>query len=427
MRELYKRKDPKTGQLSDVWWCVYYDPTIRRTRRRSTHCQDRDAARDQRRRYEREAQGEGGAAKDAPAAPVGTALDNFLDDGGLDLAPATRSFYDQKIGHVQRLLGELPLSELATPQPVKGYIKQRQLEGAAQSTIYKELVALRQALHGAKEDGLIDFDPRMAFPRFRAKSKPKERWLTPLEFLMLLRAFKRWEEGDDPAMHRQGAPHRQLWIVLAVYTGGRDSEVDAIEWSGIDWANRRIKIPGTKTDGADRWVPLLPPLAAVLERSRLASGYVVGEWGNVRRDLHAACARAGIPPCSPNDLRRTFATWMANMGVPENVLVALMGHTSSKMIRRVYAQLQPTLLAAEMAKLTGACTPDVPRVAPEAADLAVVSRESLAKVAEILTNPVLGPGIEPGTRGFSIRTPTCKYEDFEVKKRSRTRRVLGGG
>jgi integrase/recombinase XerC len=420
VRELYKRKDPKTGQLSEVWWCVYYDPAIGRTRRRSTHCRDKDAAREQRRRFERGAQADSSEDTPPPAPLVSAVLKNFITSGCLDVAPATRSFYRQKGRHVNRVLGALPVTDLATVQPVKSYIEQRLAEGAAQSSIYKELVALRQALHGAKEDGLIDFDPRMAFPRFRAKSKPKDRWLTPLEFLLLLRAFKRWEEGDDPAMHRQGAPHRQLWIVLAVYTGGNDSEVDGIRWEGIDWKGRRVHLPGAKRELRDRWVPLLPPLAAVLERSRQATGYVVGEWGNVRRDLHAACARAGIPPCSPNDLRRTFATWMANLGVPENVLVALMGHTSSKMIRRVYALLQPTLLAAEMAKLTGACTPGVPEIRPAETDMTVVSRESIAKVAEILTNPVLGPGIEPGTRGFSIRAPFNKYEKLSSKKRPRT-------
>jgi integrase len=50
---------------------------------------------------------------------------------------------------------------------------------------------------------------------------------------------------------------------------------------------------------------------------------------------------AGSLTINTSAVRRTFATWMANMGVPENVLVARMGHTSSKMIRKVYARLQP--------------------------------------------------------------------------------------
>jgi integrase len=427
VRELYKRKDPKTGELSEAWWCVYYDPAAGRTRRRTTHCRDKEAAREQRRQFEREAQAPADQAANAPATSVGTILENFVNDGALDVADATRSFYIQKCRQVNRLLGELPVTDLRNVQAVKTFIKARQDEGAKQPTIYKELVALRQALAGAKEDGLIDFDPRMAFPRFRSRYKPKERWLTPHEFLQLLLAFRPWREGDDPLYKRQGSPHRQLWIILAVYTGGCDSEIDSVTWDGVDFTSKRLRLPGKKREARDRWVPLLAPLDAVLLRSRQSSGHVVGEWGNVRRDLHAACARADIPPCSPNDLRRTFATWLANLGVPENALVAMMGHTSSKMIRQVYAQLQPTLLAAEMARLTGACTPGVPEICTSEPDMAVVSRASIAKVAEILTNRVLGPGIEPGTRGFSIRVPGNKYAKFGVKKPNRTRGVPRAG
>jgi integrase len=39
------------------------------------------------------------------------------------------------------------------------------------------------------------------------------------------------------------------------------------------------------------------------------------------------------------DLRRTFASRCAQSGVPEFHTVKLMGHTSSAMVRKVYAQL----------------------------------------------------------------------------------------
>jgi integrase len=411
MRELFQRSP------GGVYWCEYHDPKRGRVKR-STKVRDREAARKVRQRYEREAQDPAYLSQDETAISVATAVENLIDSGLLDVAPATVKFYDQKTRHVARLLGHRPITDLRdNVSLVKQYIKVRQDEGAQRPTVYKELVALRQVLHAAREDGVIDFDPRMCFPRFRSGYVPKERWLTPGEFLALLGAFRPWQEGDDPRYHTQGAPWRQLWIVVAVYTGGRDSEVDAIDWEGIDWAGKRLRIPGTKTDGSDRWVPLMPALEAVLARCKQAKGPVVGEWTNVRRDLHAACKRAGIPPCSPNDLRRTYATWLANMGTAENVLIALMGHTSSRMIRKVYAKLQPSLMAREMAKLTGACTTGVPNTLPEEADLAVVSEDSMRKVTETLTNPVLGVGIEPTTRGFSVRVASNRIKQLGRKSR----------
>ena len=68
-------------------------------------------------------------------------------------------------------------------------------------------------------------------------------------------------------------------------------------------------------------------------------------WTNVRRDLHDACERAGIATCSPHDLRRTFASWMIQGGVPPYLIARMTGHRTSKMVELVYAQLRPQDLA----------------------------------------------------------------------------------
>ena len=44
------------------------------------------------------------------------------------------------------------------------------------------------------------------------------------------------------------------------------------------------------------------------------SGPVVEHWSNPVRDLAAACARAGIAKVSPNDLRRSYASWLKQGG-----------------------------------------------------------------------------------------------------------------
>ena len=64
-------------------------------------------------------------------------------------------------------------------------------------------------------------------------------------------------------------------------------------------------------------------------------------WGNVRRDLKVACRRAGIEPAiTPNDLRRTFGSWLYNeRGVDADKTGHMMGHTSGKMVRLVYGQI----------------------------------------------------------------------------------------
>jgi len=56
--------------------------------------------------------------------------------------------------------------------------------------------------------------------------------------------------------------------------------------------------------------------------------------------LERACARAGIPRCTPNDLRRTYSTWLRADGVPNELSAPTMGHKDTRMLDRVYARLR---------------------------------------------------------------------------------------
>jgi len=172
------------------------------------------------------------------------------------------------------------------------------------------------------------------------------------------------------------------------------------------WLAKRIRMCGTKTGAADRHVPLLPALEAVLLRSRQSSGYVVGEWGNVRRDLHAACGgrRANIPPCSPNDLRRTFASWLKQDGVDGAIVARLLGHSSTRMVDLVYGQIDTATLARALLRLPGGeCELGGKDASGRAAQN---GQPAQPPTLDNSLSSVLGVGIEPTTRGFSVRCST---------------------
>jgi integrase len=46
-----------------------------------------------------------------------------------------------------------------------------------------------------------------------------------------------------------------------------------------------------------------------------------------------------IPFVSPNDLRRTFASWLVQNGVPLLTVATLLGHSSTRMVEKVYGRL----------------------------------------------------------------------------------------
>ncbi|MCB9656756.1 MAG: tyrosine-type recombinase/integrase [Polyangiales bacterium] len=220
---------------------------------------------------------------------------------------------------------------LAAPH-ADGYLARRRAEGVAVATVAKELGALRTALTFCARRDIYRGDPKWCLPpELRGAYVPQERALTLEEYRQLREAL---------------APERRDYLAAFVGLGVRDSELYRI--TAADWVGGRVHIRGRKgrRDRADRWMTPPAEVAAVLDL-RIAAldgapGPVFPIWPNVRRDLHRGCARAGIPPVSPNDLRRTFASWLAERGVPELVTASLMGHSNSAMVRRVYARIGTT-------------------------------------------------------------------------------------
>jgi len=221
---------------------------------------------------------------------------------------------------------------------------------------------------------------------------PRDRWLTPVEVAALLDAL--------PA-------HRQRWVLLAVYTGARKSEVEGIRWGEhVNLKARRILLPGTKTVRARRVVPVADPLAAELDRESSREGPVVEPWPNVRRDLVAACRRLRMSPATPNDLRRTFASWLKQRGVDSMAVARLLGHTSSRMVETVYGHLSDTVLAGAVALL-----PALPSAAEVRSTCVANSGEPTAdRRSDEVTQPRdtsgnLGAAGEIRTRDLRIRSP----------------------
>lgn len=268
---------------------------------------------------------------------IAHALSDLLTRGCADNSAATRSCYTQRAGHVLRILGETPLSTLHL-DAVQSYIDQRLAEGAARETLRKEICVLRRALDLAHKRGILATPPGSLLPRFRTKYVPKKVWLTPQDFERLLASL--------PAA-------RQTWLLAAVYTGARLSELVAMAWPDVDFVAGLVHLRGTKTERSDRIIPLHPRLAARLASERRIRGPVLASWGSVRRDLALACRKAGVPVVTPNDLRRTFASWLVQAGETSYVVAQLLGHSSSTMVERVYGRLAHHTMIAALSKLPG--------------------------------------------------------------------------
>jgi integrase len=320
---LYKR--------GEIWWCwgTYIDGTRWSA---STKQRDKRAAEIAARVIERER----ATAVHAPA-PAVTVADGIhalrasLRRG--ERAVATSAYYDRKLGHIVRLLGASRALESISDDDVSAYIDARQVEGAARTTIAKELNALRTCQRRRRVTP-IEIPPELV-----GAYVPRKRWMPAEEFGRLVAKI---------------APSRRDHLIAYAYLGVRDSELYVIHPEHVDLARGLVHVKGTKTDGADRTLPIAPSLRPTLERlvkERPVGAPIFEPWGNARRDLNAACKRAEIAPVSLNDIRRTFASWLANAGVPELVAAKLLGHKSTRMVSQVYAQIHGDSTKAAVALL----------------------------------------------------------------------------
>ncbi len=263
---------------------------------------------------------------------------------------ATLKAYRSKAGHLIRLF-ETDANGVYSPRLVHGwtaadtrwYIGQRRDEGSGDTTVAKELVPLRTGLALAREAGTWHGDPDAVIPvGFTPHYEPRTRWLPREEVEALMRALV-----EDKK------PHRAAVIAFMVAVSAEASAAHAARRDDIASDQTAVLVHGTKTVWRERCVPIESDdqkrlIRFVLEHADGVKGALFSPWSNMRRDLHAACRAAKIAPCSPNDLRRTFCSWMIQDGVPPLVIAKMMGHADTKMVLRVYGQMRPQDVAGQL-------------------------------------------------------------------------------
>lgn len=310
---LYKR-----GRL---WW-ISNDPITGRPE--STKCTDLEAAR-------RLLAGRERLAADSTHAAAHTArlvdwIDSMLEVRRRKVQRGKRSantvsYYEKKLGHFVRIFGEdCVLASITNPE-VDRYIAQRRDETATEHTISKEVAALQIVLRLAKRAGCYALDVDTL--------RPDD--LTP-EYTPVDRALPL---NEVEALLAELSPERGAYVRVSVGLGVRLGEALRLTPENVD-PDGYVEIPGTKTAAAKRLVPVLSIFRQMVADAR--AHLPLKPWGNLYRDMAAACARANIARCTPNDLRRSHQTILEEAGVDETVRMRLMGHTTPTMNRKVYGR-----------------------------------------------------------------------------------------
>ena len=259
--------------------------------------------------------------------------------------------------HIIPVFGDRKAVSITASQ-LRQYVVRRQAEEAKHGTIARELEAIRRAFLLAKKEHKFLGDPP-AIPKL-----PENR----------REGFFTRAEVDRLCSHLK--PPLDSFVLFAFLTGWRLEEIRGLRWSNIDFAAGEIRLDaGSTKTGEPRVFPmtdelrsllsaLKPPTVSALHTKKQTTRVVTAKVSTItnrvfligafRKTWKTACHKAGLPcivvPVKKggkrgavkvvkalrtfHDLRRSGAREMSNQGVPQPVIMALMGHATDSMFQR---------------------------------------------------------------------------------------------
>lgn len=218
---------------------------------------------------------------------------------------------------------------------------------ARRATANRILNVLKAILNRAFHDGLAADDiPWRKVKPFAKADEARIRFLTDAEAVRLINACPK----DLRAL-----------VQAALLTGARYGELTAMQVQDVDLRAERIYIHQSKS-GRPRHIPLNPEGAALfreLVKGKTGGALVFARsdglaWGKNYhvRPLIAACGNAKIQPgVAFHELRHTYASHLAQVGVDLLTISKLLGHADTRITSKHYAHLADKTLAAAVTKL----------------------------------------------------------------------------
>ena len=228
----------------------------------------------------------------------------------------------------------------------RGYITQRQEDGASPGTINKEIGLMSAALNWARKE--LEWEVPNPFQARRLKEPAgRNRWLSQAEASLLIQAAER----------ARRSPHLADFIRLGLNTGMRPGELLKLTWARVDLEMGLIYLDADdQKNGKLGSVPLNREAQAVMDaRNRWRMNFCPqSDWAfcdrqgrriaSIKKGFRSAVERAGLNNVHPHDLRRTCGSWLVQRGVDIRTVSELLRHSDVRITAQVYAHLSPANL-----------------------------------------------------------------------------------
>jgi len=258
-------------------------------------------------------------------------------------------------------------------QMVKEYHHAKQVDGLQEASIYEALLTLRhfERLVGSSSSRQITQQSLDTFILERGKEVKKD---TLNKDIRNISAFLNWAARNryvasdleikkvkvtqkpvtalsqrqvrDLITAASKYPTLRLRVLLAVTTGLRRGDIDTIrigdiyfDRNAITTRNRKARkamaerpVPEAITTELSNYVAALPDG----QESLFADRFSPKKWETIRR-------KAGFPNLKFHDLRKTFASLLAQRGVSTAVTQRLLEHSTPQLTNEVYTNVDPVL------------------------------------------------------------------------------------
>lgn len=297
------------------------------------------------------------------------------------LERSTLDQYGQHVAlHIEPTIGATKLSKITVPA-VRAFQEQLREDGRSPAMIKRVTVSLGSILSDAQERGLVVRNAVHEMSKRRKggttaekRQKARLRYGVDIPTMAEVRAILGAAEG-----------RYRPFIVTAIFTGMRASELRGLSWSDVDLDKAAIHVRQRadayhaigmpKSDAGQRTIPLTPMVVNTLREWRLAcpkgdlnlvfpNGEGNVEWHQniIKRGLWPAMIAAGVtieekgedgePVIKPkytglHALRHWFASWCINsksdggLELSPKAVQARMGHSSIQVTFDTYGHLFP--------------------------------------------------------------------------------------